>query len=140
MKLTLDSFREVWFVDFEYSQSPGECPKVLCMVAKELRSKKTVRLWGNQLSLLIVPPFGTGPDVLFVAYFASAEMNCFYALGWPFPVYILDLYIEFRNMTNGNKTIDGNGLLGALYHFGLDGLNVVEKDEMRKLAMRGGGI
>jgi hypothetical protein len=34
--------------------------------------------------------------------------------------------------------ISGAGLLGALAHFGLDGIGAVEKDEMRDLVLRGG--
>ncbi len=137
MIVTINCFRKVWLLDFEYHQPPGERPTVLCMVAKEWRSGETLRLWADQLSSLSAPPFETGHNSLFVAYFASAEMNCFLSLKWPMPYYLLDLFVEFRNMTNGNKTIAGNGVLGALYHFGLDGLEVVEKDEMRQLAIRG---
>jgi DNA polymerase-1 len=32
----------------------------------------------------------------------------------------------------------GNGLLGALAYFGLGGMDAVEKEEMRNLAIRGG--
>jgi hypothetical protein len=32
------------------------------------------------------PPFDTGRDILFVAYYASAEVGCFLALGWLVPV------------------------------------------------------
>ena len=38
---------------------------------------------------------------LFVAYYASAELGCFLALGWPMPARILDLFAEFRATTNG---------------------------------------
>ncbi len=138
MKLDLKNFREIWSIDFEFHQSPGERQKVLCMVAKEFRSGRKIKMWGNKLSRLSAPPFETGPDILFVAYYASAEMNCFLSLGWPLPCHVLDLFVEFRNMTNGRPTIGGNGLLGALNYFGFDGLEAVEKDEMRHLAIRGG--
>ena len=45
-----------------------------------------------------MPPYPIGPDVLFVAYFASAELGCHLALGWPLPARVLDLYAEFRNV------------------------------------------
>ena len=54
------------------------------------------------------------------------------------PTRILDLYVEFRNATNGLSTPCGNGLLGALTYYGIDCMLTVEKDEMRELAMRGG--
>jgi hypothetical protein len=54
------------------------------------------------------------------------------------PARILDLFTEFRNLTNGWETIAGNSLLGALTHFGLDGIGAAEKEEMRGLVLRGG--
>ncbi len=51
---------------------------------------------------------------------------------------MIDLYCEFRNLTNGLATPCGSGLLGALAWFGLDAIDAAEKDELRELAMRGG--
>lgn len=134
----LKQFREIWLIDFEFGQTPGNTPIMRCMAAKELRSKQSIRLWADQLSQLNAPPFGTGFDTLFVAFYASAEMSCFIALGWPLPCCILDLFVEFRNLNNGRSTIAGNGLLGAMLHFGLDTIGATEKQEMRDLALRGG--
>ena len=86
----LDSFREVVFCDFEFQAEPGERPAVHCLVAHELRSGRRHRLWEGELGNR--PPFPTGPDVLFVAYYASAELGCFLSLGWQMPERILDLY------------------------------------------------
>ena len=47
------------------------------------------------------PPFTTGEDSLFVAFYASAELLCFMTLGWDLPVNVLDLYVEARNLRNG---------------------------------------
>ena len=54
------------------------------------------------------------------------------------PARILDLFTEFRNHTNGLPTPAGNGLVGALAHFGLDSIGAEEKDTMRALVLRGG--
>ena len=108
------------------------------MVARELRSGRTLRLWQHELEALPRAPFDTGPDSLLVAFYASAEIGCFLALGWPVPENILDFYVEFRNLTNGLPLPCGAGLLGALAHFGLGGLEAAEKADMRSLAMRGG--
>src|SRR5262249_17941810 len=85
-----------------------------------------------------VSAYPVGPDVLFVAYYASAELGCHLALGWPMPARVLDLYAEFRNLTNGRPVPHGSGLLGALAFFVLDALDAAEKDTMRALALRGG--
>ena len=131
-------FDEVVVADFEYSQPPGERPRPICLVARELVSGRTHRLFGEELLVRSVPPYPTGPDSLFVAYYASAEVGCHLALGWPVPRYILDLFAEFRCATNGRRLTCGNGLIGALIYYGLTAMGAVEKGEMRQLAIRGG--
>jgi hypothetical protein len=134
---SLHYFREVWLGDTEFVSRPGERPIPLCLVARELRSGRLVRLWLTD-DPPPTPPFGTGPDTLFVAYYACAEMGCFRALGWDFPTRILDLCVEFNNLTSGLSVRHGRGLLGALSHYDLDGLGAVEKKGMQQLALRGG--
>jgi len=91
----LDSFREVWAADFEFVAAPGERPVPVCLVARELKTDRTIRLWHDQFGPL--PPYSIAPDCLFVAYYASAELGCHLALGWPLPARVLDLYVEFRD-------------------------------------------
>jgi DNA polymerase I len=128
-------FREIWAVDFEYIAKAGETPEPVCLVGRELRSGRKLRLWRDQFGA--APPYPTGPDTLFVAYYASAEIGCHLALGWPMPERVLDLFTEFRNRANGTPPPTGFGLLGALAYHGLDGIGVAEKDEMRDLILRG---
>ena len=97
-----------------------------------------MRLWEDELLNHGAPPYPTDDSALFVAYYASAEVGCHETLGWPAPSYVLDLYAEFRNLSNGLDTPCGDSLLGALAWFGLDGIEAAEKDTMRTLALRGG--
>jgi DNA polymerase I len=129
-------FAAVWVLDFEFNPSPGERPVPVCMVAREVRTGQTIRLWQDQFGP--APPFSVGRDAVIVAYVASADLGCFRALGWPVPVNILDPYVEFRNRTNGLPLPAGKGLIGALTYFGLDSIGAAEKDEMRKLILAGG--
>ena len=69
------------------------------MVAYEFISKRVIRLWQDDFGPQ--PPFSTDDSTLFITYMASAEWGCFLTLGWPLPTRIVDLYIEFRNETNG---------------------------------------
>jgi hypothetical protein len=109
------------------------------MVARDLKTGETWRLFREQLSKIDAPPFPTGDDAIIVAYYASAEIGCFLSLGWPLPENILDLFTEFRCFTNGLPPAPGGAsLLGALTWHGLEALDTVEKAEMRELAMRGG--
>ena len=142
----LSAFRYIVVADFEFEfgghASPedagrsGERPRPVCLVAKELRSGQVWRIWRGEFGSS--PPFPIGSDALFVAYYASAELGCFRALGWPKPANILDLFTEFRDRTNGLATPSGAGLIGALAYFGLDTIGVTEKDDMRARILRGG--
>jgi DNA polymerase I len=125
---------------FEAASRSGEKPRPVCLCAKDLISGQEWRVWRGGFGPQ--PPFSIGSDALFVAYYASAELGCFRALGWPNPVNILDLFAEFR--TRINKTRSSGtpptpaGLVNALAHFGLDGLAAIEKDTMRSRILRGG--
>jgi DNA polymerase-1 len=129
-------FAEIWCVDYEFWSAPGERPVPVCLVAWELRSGRKIKLWQDKFGA--APPYPTGPHSLFVAYYASAEIGCHLALGWPVPERVLDLFTEFRNQTNGLPTIASSGLLGALAYHGLGGIGATEKDAMRDLVLRGG--
>jgi hypothetical protein len=126
----LSAFREIVLADFEFETGIGERPVPVCCVAKELRSGRTFRIFQGDFGT--APPYATGPDVLFVAYYASAELGCYRALGWPMPERILDLFCEFRDRTNGLTTPAGAGLSGALTYFGLDGMAAAEKKEIQE--------
>lgn len=134
----LATFREVWLADFEFSAPSGERPTPHCLVAREFQTGRTIKLGADELRTMSAAPFACDASTLFAAYYASAEFGCFLSLGWKLPVRILDLFAEFRCLTNGKSIPCGNGLLGALSYFGLDSIDAAEKDEMRQLAMRGG--
>jgi hypothetical protein len=124
-------------VDFEFTAPPGARPVPICLVARELHSGRLHHAWLAD-GAPATPPYGLGPDILLVAYYSSAEWSCHLALDWALPSRVLDLFTEFRALTNGLFVPCGNGLLGALTHFGVDALDAVEKQEMRDLAIRGG--
>jgi DNA polymerase-1 len=129
-------YREVWAIDFEFVAEPGCPPDVVCMVAREVGSDRLIRLWRDDFKP--DPPFDVGADVVFVAYMASAEMNCFLQLGWPMPINVLDLYAEFRSETNGLTLPHGRRLLGALSYHALSSITKEEKQDMRDLVLAGG--
>ena len=132
----LDAFREIVVADFEFAATPGNRPVPVCLVAHELCNGRRFRMFQEQFGP--TPPYATGPDVIFVAYYASAELGCYRVLGWPMPERILDPFAEFRARTNGLDTPAGNSLLGALAYFGLDAMGATEKADMRELILRGG--
>jgi hypothetical protein len=123
-------FREIVIADSEFATLPGERPVPTCFVGHELISGRTFRIFQPQFGSS--PPWATGPDVPFVAYYSSAEFGCYREIGWPLPERVIDLFVEFRNLTNGLVLPDGVGLLGALAFFGLDGIGATEKREMQQ--------
>lgn len=137
-QVSLASFKEIWLVDFEFKQPDGERPEPICMVAREWRSGRLIRLWADELAKLKASPIPTGRESLFVAYYTSAEIGCYLSLGWALPARLLDLYVEFRLKRSGLVTPSGHGLLGALAYYGEGGIESIQKDSMRQLAMRGG--
>jgi hypothetical protein len=109
------------------------------MVVRNFGTGQTWRYFKDDLLKMDHPPHPIGADTLVVAYYASAEMNCYLALGWELPENILDLFTEFRCLSNGlTLQSGGSGLLGALNWHGLKSMDAVEKTEMRELAMSGG--
>jgi DNA polymerase family A len=134
------AFHEAWAADFEYCVVPGERPWPHCMVARELNSGREIRLWRDGLLALDRAPFDTGPNSVFTAFYASAELGCFLELGWPLPKNVIDLYAEHRVATNGlkllsdDKTRAKDDLLGALIVRNLAHIDAGHKKAMQQLA------
>jgi DNA polymerase I len=142
-------FREIWCVDFEYYHGPGSANggadgdpiTPLCCVAYEMRSGILRALWQDELGA--GPPYGLGPDALFLSYMSTAEFGAHIALGWPKPAFAIDLYLEFRLHTNDARIRSGDrergfySLAGALRHFGIDEIDTARKKEMRDRILQG---
>lgn len=136
----LDKYREIWFLDFEFTAIDGGRPHPVCMVAKEMRSKRLLRLWEDELSLYKSSPIPTDSGVLHVAFFSTAEWSCYLALGWELPFRIIDLYTEFRMEVNGLPEQKGQsrGLLSAMAYYKLPHTEAPYKKAMRDMFIRGG--
>ena len=96
------NFTTINVVDFEYEIEDGGLPRVLCMVVyvlnEFLQHVRTIRMWRGEFGS--TPPFDIGPDALFVAYSAWAELTCFIVLGWQFPVHVFDLHTAYLAASN----------------------------------------
>ena len=135
-------FGSIVVCDFEYEVEPGDLPNVLCMVAyvldQGLRHVRTIRLWRGEFGP--TPPFDVGPNTLFVAYSAWAEMTCFKMLGWKFPGYIFDLHTAYLATSNillpyepdeARKKIRKR-LSDACRAYGLEGWERIDKEVIAK--------
>lgn len=105
------------------------------MVAREIFSNKLRRVWLWDDPPSVCPIDFTG--ALYVAYAASAEMNCHLELGWEMPDCIVDLYAEYCTEKAGLLP-QPKGLLAALSNHGISGIAAGEKNDMRDLCIRGG--
>ena len=98
----MNNFKTIVVADFEYEVDDGDLPNPLCLVAyvldENLQPVRTVRVWRDDFGA--AAPFDTGPDTLFVAYSAWAEMTCFMVLGWKFPVHIFDQHTAYLAASN----------------------------------------
>jgi DNA polymerase I len=133
----LSLFKNIFVIDFEFVADPGERPKPVCVVFHEINSGETKKVWlEGKDPITINPPYPIGEDSLFIAYYSSAEWNCHLALGWPLPANVIDLYTEFRNITNGLLGVS-KSLLGACKHYGVTTISETEKDSARIRIMQG---
>jgi DNA polymerase-1 len=144
-----ENFGTIVVADFEYETSGGDyelrngdLPVPLCMVAyvldENLRHVHTIRLWRGEFGS--APPFDVGPDALFVAYSAWAEMTCFKVLGWPFPAHIFDQHTAYLATSNILLPYNPDEVRGkprkrlpdACRAYGIEGWERIDKDTIAK--------
>jgi DNA polymerase-1 len=100
-----DDYAAIWHCDFEFVEDANHHPVPVCMFAHEQHTGRLIQMWRHELLASRQAPFETGPESLFVAYAANAELSCFLALGWQFPKNVLDVYVETIAAINGNDII-----------------------------------
>src|SRR5262249_23720337 len=137
----MSNFAHIIVADFEYEVRDGELPVVLCMVAyvldENLQHVDTIRKWRGEFGTR--PPFDVGPDTLFVAYSAWAEITFFLTLRWSFPEHIFDLHTAYlaasnilRPQTDDQYKKPRKRLLDACRAYGLEGWERLEKAEIAR--------
>jgi DNA polymerase I len=136
------NFSQIIICDFEYEIADGGLPNVLCMVAyvlnEQLQHVRTIRLWRGEFGR--APPFDIGPDTLFVAYSAWAEMTCFLMLGWLFPIHIFDQHTAYLAASNTllpynpdeERIKQSKGLADACRAYGIEGWEQIDKKTIAK--------
>jgi DNA polymerase-1 len=86
--------------DGEEHTDTGNVSRPVAVTAYELRTRTKTALGWPELDTHRAAPYSTGPNDLFVAFFASAEIGSHFALGWEPPQNVIDLYAEFRRLHN----------------------------------------
>jgi hypothetical protein len=135
-------FTTINVVDSEYEVGDGDLPNMLCMVVhvldSHLRHIRTIRMWRGEFGK--TPPFDIGPDALFVAYSAWAELTCFSVFGWRFPIHIYDLHTAYLAASNillpyepdETRKRPRKRLPDACRAYGIQGWEHIEKEVMAK--------
>ena len=141
------NFTTINVVDFEYEIEDGGLPRVLCMVVyvlnEFLQHVRTIRMWRGEFGS--TPPFDIGPDALFVAYSAWAELTCFIVLGWQFPVHVFDLHTAYLAASNILQPYNPNEvrkrerkrLSDACHAYGIEGWERIDKPAIAKAIAEG---
>ena len=135
-------FSEVWCTDFEYYSGrgltnggvDGDPITPLCVVAHEVRTGRTIRLWQDELGPF--PPYRLDAGALIISYGLAAEFSCHLSKSFGEPARAIGALVEFRHCTNDGRDRD-RGLGGALNFFGLDGLDIARKKATRDRILRG---
>ena len=138
----MKTFGRIVVCDFEYEIADGDLPTVLCMVVYvldgNLRHIHTIKRWRGEFGK--TPPFDIGPDTLFVAYSAWAEMTCFIVLGWEFPVHIFDQHTAYLAASNillphspdEKRSRERKRLSDACRAYNLPGWENIDKDDISR--------
>jgi DNA polymerase I len=132
---TWDDFKELWVIDYEFLGGYGNPQQPICYVAKNIGTEEIIPHWINGTETS--PDYPVNDSSLIIAYYASAEMGCHIPLKFNFPIYLLDLFTEFRCETNGIKVPAGNSLIGACAYYGISGSDATYKDIMRDRILQG---
>lgn len=127
---------EIWIADFEFLSSDGETPRPICFCATELKTNKTLKVWLDGIENPNPPINFKDSNLTYVAYYSVAEMSCHLALNWDIPENIIDLYCEWKVLTNDGLR-KPSGLLNACQYFGIQTIDQTYKDKMRDRVLAG---
>lgn len=129
----LNQFKTIVFFDFEFSARDGEPHQVWCVYWITLSNgcATSQGLWRNQILELNAPPYPVDESTVFVAYMASAEINCHLSLGWELPKNVLDLYVENKNGQPRLANPVSYSLLHTLKQYKIPALDVETKNKLR---------
>src|SRR5262249_43434137 len=101
----------------------------------------TLRMWRGEFGS--TTPSDIGPNALFVAYSAWAELTCFIVLGWPFPIHVFDLHTAYLAASNvllpyaEVRKRQRKGLSDACRAYGIEGWENIDKPAIAKAIAEG---
>lgn len=112
----MNRFIEIWCVGLVSDSYEGDRPTPLYLEGRDIRSDI---YFNYQRGDIEKPPITISDKTLIVGFECSRMINCFRSQGWDLPENIIDLYAEFRCLTNDNKPDSVYDLEEALAIFGI---------------------
>ncbi len=136
MQKKWDDFdNNIWIIDYEYYSGRGNIQHPICYVAKNPTTNELIRHWidGTETK----PEYSIDDKTLIIAYLASAEVGCHIPLKFKIPLYIVDMFVEFRCLTNGKYLPYGRNLIGACLYYDVPATKSSYKEHMRERILKG---
>ncbi len=112
-------FSSVWIVLCRVERQHGDPVAPIIIAFLDNEKKTETQIGKPKLQTIKTCPYPTGPKSLIVTIDAQDLVGAHLELGWRLPDCLLDLAVEFRNLSNGKWSPAGNSLVGALAWFGL---------------------
>jgi DNA polymerase I len=135
---SFDAFDEIVHCDTEFHVAGGNRPQPICVVFFEQWARRVTRFWLWRRGGTPPPGLPRSPRILFVAYTATAELVIFQVLSWSLPSYVLDLNVEMRNLTNGERPDSFISLHETARLLRVPYIDLEHKNRMRDIAIAGG--
>ncbi|MEZ5818923.1 MAG: DNA polymerase [Hyphomicrobiaceae bacterium] len=119
MTRPLHTFAEIWLVVWSADAIAGACLAPRAVVASMPGATPVVVEFPTDgTKAARRPPYSTSAKALLVTIDAQVLVGCHLALGWPVPARTIDLLIEFRVSSNGQRRSSAPRLRGALRWLG----------------------
>ncbi len=113
------SFNSIYVVLCGVTDNSADPPSPIYVAMLNLNDGSTFQIDVSKLHSHRQPPYPTGAQALLVSIGVEDLLSVHLALGWRMPERLLDLIVEFRNITNGKFVTGGPGLVGSLIWYGL---------------------
>ena len=123
------SFDRIVSCDSEYRSSAGNLCEPICFVYRDVITTETWHCKSRDDVLKL--PFNLD-KTLFVVFYATAEFESWIAWNVPLPWYVLDLWVENKNVyQTGNEPKGTFTMLSVARHHRIDGNLIISEEEKK---------
>ena len=124
----LDNYRYVISVDSEFRFTEGNPPSVVCFVYQDIKTGESFNCT-SATDILDLP--WPHDEAVYIVFNAVAEASCWLAWNIPLPGYVIDLWVEFKNLTqDGIKRERGYySLLNCCHRLGVEEQYIISEEQ-----------